>query len=176
MNLPLNPSDSTKISNVKAVTLEDVKRPHLFWKYVLPLSKEQCWNWKGSIFTTGYGICRAYDSHTLTGAHRISWILHNGGIPAGLSVLHHCDNRKCVNPYHLFLGTQKDNMADAKMKHRFPRQDGDFNNGRKINSMIAKIIRELHGEGVTAKVIANKFGVSQSLVRMIVKQKIWKCL
>lgn len=78
-----------------------------------------CWVWTGARMPTGYGIIRypgKKGSHT--GAHRISYMLHNGNIHSGLHVLHRCDNPSCVNPSHLFLGTPKDNMQDMLRKGR----------------------------------------------------------
>ncbi len=86
-----------------------------FWQKV-EKNPEGCWSWTATIDRGGYGSIG-----TPTGleyAHRLSWIIHNGPIPNGLFVLHHCDNPPCVRPDHLFLGTHQDNQDDRLRKGR----------------------------------------------------------
>jgi hypothetical protein len=75
-----------------------------------------CWIWIGSTDTKGYG--QLWKEGTQAQAHRVSWELANGLILGGLFVCHHCDNPPCVNPAHLFLGTNQDNMDDMTAKGR----------------------------------------------------------
>lgn len=83
-----------------------------------------CWIWTGAINGGGYGsMC--YRGRR-DGAHRFSWEYHNGqSIPEGMRVLHKCDMPSCVNPEHLFLGTQSDNQIDAQTKGRRYKQPAD---------------------------------------------------
>ena len=85
--------------------LEFVKKTH------------SCWIWKGHILWDGYGQFRGYNSLKMR-AHRFSFEYYKHKIPEGMQVLHTCDNPKCVNPEHLFIGTHKDNMHDMTMKGR----------------------------------------------------------
>lgn len=91
-----------------------------FWEKVE--KTDGCWNWTACVlkgykgFTGGYGLFGIGGKSFLV--HRLSWEINNGRIPDGLCVLHTCDNRKCVNPEHLFLGTRGDNARDMVLKGR----------------------------------------------------------
>lgn len=87
-----------------------------FWSKVRILGLDECWEWQRALSTKGYGrfLFQGKNRHT----HRIAWLLTRGEIQNGLHVLHKCDNRKCVNPVHLFLGTNTDNMIDMCEKQR----------------------------------------------------------
>lgn len=92
-----------------------------FWKYVK--KTDNCWNWIGYINPFGYGrLSMKYMKPNVIMAHRFSYELHKGKVPKGLFVLHTCDNRQCVNPKHLWLGTQKDNLQDMSKKGRWGNQ------------------------------------------------------
>lgn len=137
-----------------------------------------CWLWLGKPNGAGYGMI----SHNGRGerAHRVSWMLHRGAIPDGISVLHHCDNRMCVNPAHLFLGTIADNNADMCQKGR-ARYWFRVNPPRGVKHHRAKLtdadvvrIREAAKTGLSHRAIAETFGVSRPTVTRVVAAKGWK--
>lgn len=126
-----------------------------FLKYVEKL--ESCWNWKGALVSrNGYG--QFYMKMKNIMAHRASWILHHGEIPEKLWVLHICDNKKCVNPEHLFLGTAKDNTYDMIRKGR------KFKIPTKLLEEQKKKCVELYSQGSDQRYIAKLFNVHQKQV------------
>jgi hypothetical protein len=134
-----------------------------------PEPNSGCFLWTGYLAPNGYGELRIDGSKM--SAHRASWVLHRGQIPGGMFVCHKCDNRACVNPDHLFLGTQKDNMRDAASKGRMnPNQKGERNRAAKLKQDDVLFIRKSSERGVA---LALRFNVSQALVTMIRKGRVW---
>lgn len=145
-----------------------------FWEKVFKQSIDDCWLWRASKSWDGYGLF--FFKGKLRRAHRVSWILFNGKIPQGLFVLHHCDNRSCVNPAHLFLGDQKTNMADMTKKgrraHIAPK--GEQQGNSKLTEKDVILIRTRYARGnVSQRKIAREHGVSKSLIGYIVRGEIW---
>lgn len=80
------------------------------------IKESGCWEWNGALRADGYGILKV--DGVCDGAHRYSYKLHKGDINDGMVICHTCDNRKCINPDHLFMATQQDNLLDAMEKGR----------------------------------------------------------
>lgn len=132
-----------------------------------------CWMWIGAIKGNGYGtIGRGGQGAGMVYAHRASWQIHNGEIPDGLMVLHRCDVRACVNPDHLFLGTNADNLHDCSLKGRM--HPGEQNPAAKLNERQVVNIRVLASSGTRHRVLAEAFGVARQTISKIVTRRKWK--
>ncbi len=119
-----------------------------------------CWEWQASCNRKGYGTVRICDK--VYRVHRIMYELFVGGIEDNQCVCHKCDNPKCVNPEHLFLGTRADNSKDAAVKDRLK---------QKLESSDIFFIRELHQDGLTQGEIGRFIGVTQSYVSNVLNKK-----
>jgi len=129
-----------------------------------------CWEWNGSLDTLGYG--RIYANSKRVQAHRFSFELHRDPIPEGLIVCHRCDNRKCVNPKHLFLGTNADNVADRDAKGRQAR--GERVTESKLTADEVRAIRS--ASGISQRALAKQYGVSPTQIKDIQLSRYWKHL
>lgn len=137
-----------------------------FWSKVEKLGSNECWEWKGTL-SHGYGYFLIKWRHAIA-AHRMAYVICKGPIPERLFVCHHCDNPKCVNPNHLFLGTHADNMHDGWNKNRFPY--GDNHSKSKLSSGQVVQIRKI-GTSMTQLKIAKMFGVSRGHISEIIHFK-----
>ena len=131
---------------------------------------DACWPWLGFIDKDGYGTFAV--SHRLSRrAHRVVLML-SGWEPDGSYVLHRCDNPKCVNPSHLFLGTAADNAADAVRKGR--NSCGERNGRATLTERDIVAIRKMADSGATRTETAGVFGVSIAEISCIVRRQRWR--
>lgn len=151
------------------MTLQYTNNVPKFWDYVI--RTEGCWDWSGSIDENGYGT---FGTNKCL-AHRLMWEELNGVIEDGLQVCHKCDNRCCVNPEHLFLGTSKENMQDKVSKGRANMPHGE----KSWKSLLSEedvrhIIVLCSKSSLYEREIAEQFGVSRSCISQISQGKNWK--
>lgn len=138
--------------------------------------KTACWNWTASLRPTGYGQMRYLGTTEL--AHRVSWVLFRGPIPKAknaygtLNILHHCDNPKCVNPEHLFIGDQADNANDAVSKRRWGKRGcvGE-RHGKAI--LTERTVRNIRASPLSAQQLARKYKISKSAIQHVLKRRSW---
>jgi len=157
-----------------------------FWAKVE--KTDGCWLWRGGISQDGYGATTV-DAQKQR-AHRVAYALTHGPIPEGLLVCHTCDNRLCVNPDHLFLGTPAENSRDMVAKgrqaragdngsytHPESRLRGEQNTAHKLTADAVREIRRLHAQrALNGKELAARFGVSGTRVSQIVRRLSWQHL
>lgn len=153
-----------------------------FWARVE--RSDDCWLWTGKRMWQGYGM--VWDGRTRR-AHRVAYELENGRIPAGMLVLHSCDNPPCVKPAHLFLGTQQDNMDDKVAKgraatgdrngaHTHPetRARGERHWAARLTWESVRAMRAAAGAGESGASLARRFGISGSSIHRILTGQNWK--
>lgn len=160
----------------KTITPEDVKKssPEKFWNKINFGEPDQCWEWTGFI---DYGYGRF--GRKMNGrwgsmlAHRMMWIYVHGEIPEGQCVLHSCDNRKCCNPAHHFLGTKKENNEDRDRKGRHIALRGSENGQSKLKEIDIPIIRSRIKAGESVCRVAREYGVSHKTLSQAYTGKTW---
>ena len=147
-----------------------------FWPKVdRSAGPDGCWLWTAAKLF-GYGVFTV--GRKTMKAHRVAWELTNGPIPDGpgyhgTCVCHRCDVRACVNPSHMFLGTQGENMADRDAKGRQARQQGETHGGAKLSAEQVASMRSDRTAGMLLRELAAKYGVSESQAHRIVTGKRW---
>jgi hypothetical protein len=125
-----------------------------------------CWVWKNALHTGGYGVLRIPGEKKNARAHVYAWTLENGPVPAGMFVLHHCDNRACVRASHLFVGTHKDNMEDAAEKGRLSSPKPQLS-----LEQIESILVDVAAGALTYAQIAEKYGTTARTVQRKVTER-----
>jgi hypothetical protein len=140
-----------------------------FWALVERGDAAACWPWLGRKQRGRPGALYGYFGHG-TRAHRFSWELANGrAVPEGLVVRHKCDNPICVNPAHLEIGTQKQNVQDRYDRHRDRHLAGEQHARSKLTDEKVRRLREMLASGVSTRAAAREMGVSQFGVRYAAK-------
>lgn len=134
----------------------------LLFERSIPNTQTGCIVWQGCLNRKGYGVISFRGKYR--GTHRVVYEMQVGPIPFGLHVLHRCDNRRCVNKDHLFLGTNRDNIEDKIAKDR---------SGKKLNIEKVKEIRAMLDAGNSQPAIAKRFGIHPSIVSRINNGKRW---
>jgi len=128
-----------------------------------------CWEWERCIGRSGYGNVSV--NGITEGAHRLAYFLWNGPIPHGRLVLHKCDNKKCCNPNHLFIGTHKENIRDAVAKNRMSRK---YHGGKGKRLFTDREIREIRTVDISTNEWARMVGTCPTVIRFIRQIKTYK--
>jgi hypothetical protein len=158
----------TRINNENISRIDD-RRVHARFRRKHRIDANGCWIWTATCDRCGYG---AFSHNGVAAkAHRVSWRIHNGDIPSGMCVLHTCDVRNCVNPDHLFLGTQTDNMHDMANKNRSP--VGIAHYKTKFDESAVRTIRARWAAGERQVDLAAEFNVNQSVISKVVRRRTW---
>lgn len=133
---------------------------------------DSCWLWRGAQDLDGYARFN-FNGRNLH-ASRAAYLLYIGPIPPDMSVCHTCDNRLCVNPSHLFLGTHADNMRDMARKKRSRVPHGEQHVRSRLDTAKVRTIRHLHTQGYGPKEIAQLFSVTVGAIRSVLTRRTWK--
>jgi len=141
-----------------------------FWQLVNVGDANECWEWTKTLSSTGYGVIQISGRQRY--AHRLAWEFTFGRIGTRLFVCHKCDNRKCCNPSHMFLGTNEENTADRHAKGRDAR--GLRSSGSKLSPQSVREIRALAADGVSYSEIGRRYDVWPNAVKRVVARETWK--
>jgi hypothetical protein len=146
-----------------------------FWAKVEVRGPDECWEWRGSLRSAGYGAF-SIGKKSLC-AHRVAYLLTRGEIPDGKIVCHTCDNRKCCNPAHLYAGTTADNARDRQERGRAStkRARGSKASKAKLTEADVIAIRQRYAAGgITQTMLAGEYGIDTSSISDIVRRESWR--
>ena len=154
-----------------------------YWsRVVVAVDPDACWLWRGTRDSSGYGQLRN-DEGRIVSTHRVAWMLEGGSIPDGLQVLHTCEDRYergdrthrcCVNPRHLKLGTNADNVADRIRTGHEADHAGEANGRAKLTVEDVRVIRRELAAGADMAALAQRFGVTHGAIWFIDKGLTWR--
>lgn len=128
----------------------------------IPEPMSGCWLWTGGVKGTRSTYGQFWYGGANQFAHRASYLMHKGAIPPGMVVCHRCDNPFCVNPDHLFLGSQQDNVHDCRLK------------GRRQSKLSAADAKAIRNSALSGRAVARQYSVSPSTIREIRLGVIWR--
>lgn len=137
-------------------------------------SPDECWPWTGALNKFGYGVFGYKGRSQL--AHRMTYAVKVGDIPEDRVVMHTCNNPKCVNPNHLRLGTQGENVRDMFQKGRALRPTGELHHRSKLTADQVLEIRQLAESGVPRREIVERYPVNLTAIGRIINRQTWKDL
>lgn len=173
------PSSLKPLAPIVYITLDDIymldsvrKR---FWERVAV--GEGCWLWTAKRTDEGYGylmVKQIGHRKYMWKAHRVSYLLHHGAIPANRLLRHTCDTPACVNPAHLIVGTQAENVEDMDRRGRRRVGIGERQNSHKLTAAAIPIIRQRYADGETLQAIADAYGVTNQSIHAVVTYKTWR--
>lgn len=166
---------SMSCKNISEGLLRKIPIEERFWRFVSKGSEDSCWEWIGTHDGNGYGHIMRETGKSPAKAHRVSYEMHKGPIPKGLVVRHECDNPKCVNPKHLILGTQKDNVDDMVKRCRQNKKSlQNLNHKKKLDLQQIEEIKGINfralngrGEGELMSDVAKAYSVCTHTIRKI---------
>jgi len=134
----------------------------------IPEPNSGCWLWLGSPNRYGYSVITV-NGQCGTKVHRASYEFYKGAIPKGMHVCHRCDTRLCVNPDHLFLGTNDDNVADKVRKNRQAKGE-QFSHA----VLTEELVRKIRADSGSTRYLAKKYGVGKSQVHLVTSGQAWR--
>lgn len=164
-------SDNGNSLSIVMLSSKDVARFH---RQVVQLDNDDCWPWLGHVNLRGYGnfAFRIQSRVHTVAAHRIAALIAFGSIDRGVNVLHHCDNPRCCNPSHLFLGSQEENMRDCAAKRRttFGRR---ANRAKLTDDLVRRLPRVIQS-GSSYRKIPTEVGCAWQTVQKAARGLTWK--
>jgi len=147
------------------------------WKKILKkinnkiIINNECYEWQGALDKDNYGVI--WFNNKSWRVHRLIWVIYNGNIPKEMCICHKCDNPKCININHLFIGTTQENTKDRDNKNRQAKWDKHI--FTKLNPIQIKEIKKLHFEdGISYRKLAEKYNVCYATIREATIGRNWK--